>query len=119
MIGVSLPPDERYLLRREANEGERRREREREGEAERVEGEHSAEAKKAEFSIAQYEFSPVCGMQESICILLIMFPIDCFFQNFPRVNSRFVTIMWTVMESPAMAIVCLRESCIPFYCDLC
>lgn len=31
----------------------------------------SFEARKAEFSIAQYEFSPVCGMQkQSICIFI-------------------------------------------------
>jgi hypothetical protein len=45
------------------------REREREREAERAKGALLLclrEVKKAEFSIAQYEFSPVCGMQESI-----------------------------------------------------
>jgi hypothetical protein len=77
MIGVSLPPDEPHLPPR-GNEGERRRERGREKARRRGWREHfsaSAEVKKAEFSIAQYEFSPVCGMQESICILLILFPI--------------------------------------------
>jgi hypothetical protein len=84
MIGVSLPPDEPHLPPR-GNEGERRRERGREKARRRGWREHfsaSTEVKKAEFSIAQYEFSPVCGMQESICILLILFLIlTAFFKN--------------------------------------
>jgi hypothetical protein len=37
----------------------------------------ASEAKKAEFSIAQYEFSPVCGMQQ----------INKHFINFGFINS--------------------------------
>jgi hypothetical protein len=36
------------------------------GEGERSASSLSSRGEKAEFSIAQYEFSPACGMQESI-----------------------------------------------------